>query len=278
MVVYLDVLFFTNALMDFLTLLAAARLGGMPVRRGRLMLAGALGGGYAVLAAALPALAALPARVLAGVLLCGAAFGRRTGFARVCALYLVVAAAFAGLAAVLGRAAGRPLHIGAGYYFAVPLRVLLLAAAVGYAVSGMLLRGNAGHGVLRREVEQFTIRLGPVARTVRVLHDTGSELAEPVSGRPAVVLAQGEAQALLAGADIRLDPVLDAPAQLAALPPAQARRCGLLPYHAVGTRAGLLLCFRPDSVTRADGSALDCVCAVGPPQLGQGAYEGLTGL
>ena len=44
MVVYLDVLFFTNALMDFLTLLAAARLGGMPVRRGRLMLAGALGG------------------------------------------------------------------------------------------------------------------------------------------------------------------------------------------------------------------------------------------
>ena len=36
-------------------------------------------------------------------------------------------------------------------YFAVPLRVLLLAAAVGYAVSGVLLRGDALHGPLRRE-------------------------------------------------------------------------------------------------------------------------------
>ena len=47
MVVYLDVLFFTNVLMDWITLLAAARLGGATVRQGRLALASLLGGLYA---------------------------------------------------------------------------------------------------------------------------------------------------------------------------------------------------------------------------------------
>lgn len=49
MVVYLDVLFAVNALMDGATLLAAARLGGVQVRKMRLIFSAALGGGYAVL-------------------------------------------------------------------------------------------------------------------------------------------------------------------------------------------------------------------------------------
>ena len=51
MVVYLDVLFAVNALMDGATLLAAARLGGVQVRKMRLIFSAALGGGYAVLGA-----------------------------------------------------------------------------------------------------------------------------------------------------------------------------------------------------------------------------------
>ena len=131
MVVYLDVLFGANALMDYITLLAAARLGGAHVKRSHLLLASLLGGGYAALAAVQPVLALLPLRVLAGIGICAAVFWGQDAFARLCALYLVVAASFAGLAAALGHAAGRQLLYGAGYYFAVPLRVLLLAAAVG---------------------------------------------------------------------------------------------------------------------------------------------------
>ena len=44
MVVYLDVLFSVNALMDYITLLAAARLGGVRAKRSRLMLAALAGG------------------------------------------------------------------------------------------------------------------------------------------------------------------------------------------------------------------------------------------
>ncbi len=276
MVVYLDVLFSVNALMDYITLLAAARLGGVRAKRSRLMLAALAGGCYAVLAALWPALAFVPLRVLAGVGVCAAAFWGRDAFGRLCALYMVVAASFAGLAAALGHAAGRQLLYGAGYYFAVPFRILLLAAAAGYAVSGVLLRGDALHGPLRREVEHLTIRFDGREREVRVLHDTGNGLCEPVSGKPVVVLERKVAAFLLGGA--LPDSTKDAASLLAALPPGLARRCGLVPYRAVGPEGGLLLYFRPDSVCRADGGMLDCVCAVGPQNLGRGAYEGLIGV
>ena len=110
--------------------------------------------------------------------------------------------------------------------------------------------------------------------TSLVLHDTGNDLTEPVSGKPVVVLERKTAECLL---DTKL-PFGSASAQLTALPENLAARCGLLPFHAVGTDGGLLLYFRPDSVLRADGTALDCVCAVSAVSIGQGAYEGLIGV
>ena len=274
MVVYLDVLFAVNALMDGATLLAAARMGGVRARKGRLIFSAVLGGGCAVLGAMWPVLTVLPLRVLAGLGLCAAAFWGERCFTRLCALYGVVAASFAGLAAALSAAGGRRLLLPSGYYFAVPLRVLVLAAVIGYAASGILLRGDAKHGALHREVETLTIRLGVNEAAVRVLHDTGSDLTEPVSGRPAVVLERKTAEQLL-GVPLAHG---DAAMQLAALPENLAARCGLLPFRAVGTDSGLLLYFRPDSVQRADGAVLDCVCAVSAASIGQGAYEGLIGV
>ena len=235
MVVYLDVLFAVNALMDGATLLAAARLGGVQVRKMRMILSSALGGGYAVLGAVWPVLTLAPLRLLAGLGLCAAAFGGERCFARLCVLYGIVSASFAGLAAALSAASGRRLLLSCGYYFAVPIQVLVLAAAVGYAASGILLRGDAKHGALHE---------------------------------------RKAAECLL---DTKL-PFGSASAQLAALPENLAARCGLLPFHAVGTDGGLLLYFRPDSVLRADGTALDCVCAVSAVSIGQGAYEGLIGV
>lgn len=274
MVVYLDVLFAVNALMDGATLLAAARLGGVQVRKMRLIFSAAFGGGYAVLGAVWPVLTLAPLRLLAGLGLCMIAFGRERHLARLCALYGVVAASFAGLAAALSAASGRRLLLSCGYYFAVPMQVLVLAAAVGYAASGILLCGDAKHGALHRETETLTIRFGTRQTAVRVLHDTGNDLTEPVSGKPVVVLERKAAECLL---DTKL-PFGSASAQLTALPENLAARCGLLPFHAVGTDGGLLLYFRPDSVLRADGTALECVCAVSAVSIGQGAYEGLIGV
>ena len=174
------------------------------------------------------------------------------------------------IAAALGAVSERRLLFGAGYYFAVPLRLLLLAAALGYTLSGILLRGDAKHGSIRRDIRPLTICFSGRERRVRVLEDTGHSLTEPVSGKPVLILCRGEAALLLN------DPLDgDAAHQLTALPAETAAHCGLVPYRAVGTESGLLLYFRPDRVLEADGKTLDCVCAAGPPGFESGQYEGL---
>ncbi len=280
MTVYLDVCFLMNMLMDFITLLAAGRLGGLRLQRRRLLAASAGGGAYAVLALLCPWAAWLPFQILVGAALCRAAFARQGPFGRIYALYLVVAASFAGLALALGAVSGQRLRLGAGYYFVVPLRLLLLAAAIGYAVSGLLLRGDARHGALRREITILRIRFMGKECTASVLQDTGNDLTEPVSGRPVLVLSSAALQPMLSGCGIVLQGLNaeNAAQILSALPPAALPRFGLLPFHAVGTETGMLLYFRPDAVLQPDGSALDCVIAISPQPVGKGSYEGLIGV
>ena len=57
-VIYVDTLFLLNGIIDYLLLLAAARLAGEPLRRLRFGAAAALGGAYAV-AIFLPGMASL---------------------------------------------------------------------------------------------------------------------------------------------------------------------------------------------------------------------------
>ncbi|MDY3617936.1 sigma-E processing peptidase SpoIIGA, partial [Agathobaculum sp.] len=182
------------------------------------------------------------------------------------------------MAAALGPLTGRQFLLGAGYYFAVTVRALLLAAAAGYALSGMLLRGDAAHGAVRREVETLKVQFGKRTARISVLRDNGNDLVEPLSGRAAVVLGRTAAARLLDSRVLEGLTGESAASCLAQLPPEQAARFGLLPYRAVGTDGGMLLYFRPDEVRREDGTAVDCVLAVSPEEVGQGDYEGLIGV
>ena len=280
MVVYLDVLFAVNALMDGATLLAAARLGGVQVQKMRMILSSALGGGYAVLGAVWPVLTLAPLRLLAGLGLCAAAFGGERCFARLCALYGVVSASFAGLAAALSAASGRRLLLSCGYYFAVPIQVLVLAAAVGYAASGILLRGDAKHGALHRETETLTIRFGNRQTAVRVLHDTGNTLRSPVTGQPVLVLEQTSLGGLLPPEVERIvtrrAPPEERMAQLHATD--LGRRFSLLPFCSIGAPEGLLLAVCSDSVQIGGTTYPRTLVALSPgPVSDGGGYQALWG-
>ena len=77
-VIYVDRIFFLNTALDYLLLLSAARLAGIPLRRVRLLLCAAAGGLYAV-AVFLPHcgwLAHPAAKLLSGALMAWAAFAK----------------------------------------------------------------------------------------------------------------------------------------------------------------------------------------------------------
>ena len=179
-VVYLDSIFFFNALLDYFLLLVSARLAGIPLRRGRYVLCGLLGGLYAG-AVFLPGwgfLAAAPAKAAAGVLLALVAFGGERHFLRLTLLTFVVACGLAGTVLALGLAAGQNIPNARGiFYTNVSGRTLLLSATGVYLLLTVIFRAAAAHGL---RGERIPVRVSLLGRTVALtaLRDTGHSLRD----------------------------------------------------------------------------------------------------
>ena len=191
--VYVDSVFVLNALMDYLLVLCAARLAGIPLRRRRYLLAGLLGGAYAV-AVFLPGLgflSATPVKLAAGILLALAAYGGEAKLLRLTLLLFAVSCAMAGCVLALGLVAGGGVPMVNGvFYTDVDAKVLLTAAAAAYLVLTVVFRAAAGKGV-RGELVRVQVCLAGRTTAFTAFCDTGNALRDPVSGAPVLVVAPG---------------------------------------------------------------------------------------
>lgn len=265
--VYLDEVFALNLLADYLLLLSAARLRGLTLHRGRLAAGAVLGAVYAVVCL-LPGLAWLRR---GGPLLCCsalmslAAWGRDRGVWRTWLCFLALSAAYGGGVVLALRLAGSvPGRLGVVH---VPLRVLILSFAGFYA----LLRFCFARQEQKRGRELLPVELCFNGQTVRfiALRDTGNALTDPVSGRR-VLIAERRVLFPLLPPGLPEDAV-EAMEQLSGS--GLERRFTLVPYRAVGTERGLLLCIRPDSLSVA-GEDSEALAAVAEGRFSEsGEYE-----
>lgn len=281
-VVYVDSVFVLNAGMDYLLLLATARLAGVPLRRLRYLLGALAGGAYAV-AVFLPGcgfLANTPVKLAAGVALAVMAFGGEEKLLRLTLLLFAVSCALAGCVLALGLLAGGGVPVVNGiFYTDVDAKVLLIAAAAAYAVLTVVFRAAARHGI-GGELVPVRLCLGGRMVMLTALHDTGNALEDPVSGQPVLVLARGSLDAALPPKVRGLlnDELLRFPADLME-PLRQAAptlRMQLVPYHAVGVPGGLLLAVRTDWTEVAGERYGGLLAALSPTELGTG-YSALWG-
>ena len=281
-VVYLDSVFALNGLMDYLLCLATARLAGIPLRRGRYLLAALAGGAYAA-AVFLPFggfLSQAPAKAAAGMLLALIAYGGEERLLRLTVLFFGLSCGLAGCVLVLGTLAGSAVPAVNGIlYTDVDAGVLLTAAGAAYLVLTVGFRAAARHGVAG-ELLEVRVCVGGRVVGLRALQDNGNGLREPGRDRPVLVLAPGVLDTILPRPvrELLAPERLRCPAELVeplreAMPSLRPR---LLPYRAVGTETGLLLLIRTDWVdicgTRMPGAA----AALAPGALGDG-YAALWG-
>ena len=193
-VVYWDRVVVLNGIVDYLLLLSAAWLSGLPLRRGRLVLWAALGGLYAG-AVFLPGLEVLGVPVIraaAGIVM---ALGAMKWRWRPAGVFLLLAAGLAGVILALGLAAGSPSGLAQRLYLAdISWQGILLVSAGFYLVLRFFMGQAARHG--GGELLQVTISVGGRTQTVTALHDTGNTLRDPVSGCPALVLERQAADGL----------------------------------------------------------------------------------
>ena len=239
-VIYVDELFFLNALTDYLLLLSCARLRGRALRRTRFAAAAALGGVYAVFAAIPPLsfLVSLAVKALVSLLMAWIAFGA-------------------------------PPELWRGWGCFLALSFGLCYAAV---------RLFFGRFLKRRErcVVEAKIELCGKTVSLQALRDTGNSLFDPLSGSR-ILLAEPGALASLFTPPLVL-PLPDDPAacfRVLSSHPVLSRRLRLVGFSAVGTKRGLLVCFRPDAVT-VEGIAEQYLVALSPTPLGGGEYSALV--
>jgi len=282
-IIYVDTLFLLNAIVDYLLLLAAARLAGEPLRRGRFALGAALGGLYAV-AIFLPGLGFLAhplCRLASAALMMLVSYGGSRRLLRQGLLFVVLTCAFGGGVVAIGLLGGTGLSLGNGvFYSALDLKVVLLSAAVCYGVLTLVFRRLARHSAADGELTGITLRLGERAVTLTALIDTGNTLTDPISGRP-VAVAEGERTGALFPAERRpgRDDLRDPAAGLLRLGTGPWRgRFRLLPYRSVGVERGLLLAVRVDSLELDGQGRGPALVALSPtPVSDGGGYQVLVG-
>ena len=269
-VVYIDSVFVLNAATDCLLLLITARLAGRAPHTGRCLLAAGLGGVYAA-AAWLPGwafLTAAPVKCAAGVGLCLIAFGHEEHLARLTLLFFTVSCALAGGVLALNLFSGAT---------GTNATTFLFVALGAWVLLAVFFRTAARHHAAGTLLPVRVCVCGRVTE-LTALHDSGNTLSD--AGRPVLVLAP---DALPSAFPAPLAPYLTREALRS--PPdllepfvklSPSLRPRLLPYHAVGVPAGLLLSVESDWA-EIGGPRYPCLrLALSPTGFGQG-YSALWG-
>lgn len=283
MVIYLDVLFVLNAVIDYLLLLVSARVAGTPLHRGRFAIGAVLGGLYAA-ALFLPGFSFLNRkfyRFLSAFFMLLVAYGATRFLLKQTLVFLALVCVLGGSVMAIGMMDGTTMNVGRGVVYSIPdVKTILLASAVCYAVLTAAGSKLFRHTVSGGELRQITFELEKRKVQLTALIDTGNTLSDPMTGR-AVPVAEGDALGTLFPVDHcpRKEDLLDPIQGIARLNTGQWRgRFRLLPYRAVGVEHGFLLAVKMDSVFVGTQRLNGTLVALSPtPVSDGGGYRVLTG-
>lgn len=274
-VVYLDSVFFLNAIVDYLLLLTTATLAGTPIRRGRFALFAAVGGLYAVGTFLLPFLGRPIIRLLAGAAIFISAFICEPRLWRVTALFFLLAGALAGLVLAIGLMLGSPTGLVQRIYYAdISWGVLLSSVLLFYVLLHLLFRQGARYG--GGDTVEVTVVIQNRHTRLRALRDSGNTLRDPIHGRPVLVVETLALRDLWSkDVSVILNSSLSAEEKMAALCEKEIPFT-LLPYQSVGNSTGLLLAVRSDYLQIGHRRIPKALIAITNTTIGSGCH-GLWG-
>lgn len=258
-VVYIDILFLLNFCLDFTLLAASGRFLRRVTPLWRIALASLCGGIYGV-GIVFPSLSLLylpPAAILISLILLLLAYSYKSAlaFLKLTGAFYVIAFAMAG-AVMAGATLLNNSVIPGDSFSAMKWITLLTALPVAFIIA------RRGYTAARRgwRKEDFCLHIEILAggRSCRLsaLIDTGNDLRDPLSGRPVVVVGYHDVLCLFP------QRIRDAYARHSGQPDAVlhdvgtaldsdgwTRRLRLIPFASIGKRYGMMLGFRPDSLT-----------------------------
>ncbi|MFI3312636.1 MAG: sigma-E processing peptidase SpoIIGA [Eubacteriales bacterium] len=238
MTIYVDSLFLLNGILNFLLLLATARLTGSVIRRWSLALGATVGGLYAVATVLVAFLGGMVFKGLVMGIMVVLAFGWRVSTVKNGLVFLALSCGFGGVVLLVVDVFGTGLMVlnGNAYYPVSGLALLLTAAAV-YLVGRVVLRGLMEKPPA--EFHQITLENQGKIATIIGFYDTGNALKDPVTNR-GILVVDWQAVPFLLPPEATASQLSD-PAQHLERWSQNGARWRLIPYGTVGIEGGLLL-------------------------------------
>lgn len=274
-VVYIDVLFIVNLILNYFILLAVSMVLHRQDKRFRLFGAACLGALYSlfIFYPTLSFLYTSLAKLLFSVSIVLAAYSFRglKSLLRLILCFYIINIVFGGIIFAIWfffAPPGMSLRNGVVYFDISPLALILCGGGcyiIVLLLSRFLHRNTQAHSLYR-----LTIRMGGLEATTPALLDTGNGLCDILTGAPVLVVEYSRIQKLIPRA---LRPSFQKgtleTAGLSSSP--WAGKIRMIPYASVGSKGGLLPAFRPDGVVaEADGREINTknvLVAVSPGRL-----------
>ncbi len=254
-IVYIDVLFFVNLIINYLILFAVGKLTGVVIHRIFILVAAAVGAAYCCAAYLfdMRLMWALVAKVVIGGVMVVIAYGVNRKFLRLFLSFCGVSFAFGGCVFaffLLTDGAGGIINVKNGvYYLKVSLSTLLISAGGCYILINLVFTRCTAKGKGRGICEVHIRHMEKEIRFQAIV-DSGNHLSDPLTNRRVVIVEYERIREVMSreAADI-LDEASpqEFPLCIDKLPSNYKFR--LLPYKTVGCELDMLLAFKPDKVT-----------------------------
>jgi len=270
-VIYVDILFIINYVVNYLLLLATQKICKHPSPSWRLSIGAAAGGIYAVLIFLPPLsiLYSLAAKLVVSVALIVLSFriSKWRELARLIIMFYAASFMFAGAAFGLFYFTDIGSYVGAAvsngvFYFNLPLKTLIVSAAASYALIRIACR--IFNVQMRKSGNLFNIRITLNGKTAKLfaLLDTGNTLNDPISGDPVIIVEHSSIAHILpervnllfeqhsADSFAIMEHVMSPDTPHSADDTYIPFR--LIPFRSLGQENGMIPAFKPDSIIFAD--------------------------
>ncbi|MGI6686004.1 MAG: sigma-E processing peptidase SpoIIGA [Bacillota bacterium] len=253
-IIYADILFITNLLLDYGILWATARFGHLATTNFRLILGALLGAVYGVLMIypSMAFLYALSIKVVFSLLMVAVAFPRLTikKYLQALAYFYLISFAMAG--AVLGGS----YFFSHNSYLFQSLDVKSTTLLFGVAMAGILGRWGLIHLKRHWQKNQFRVSvevfINKKSLMLEALIDTGNELKDPLNRKPVIIVEYQAIKKLLpedfqqsfekyGGVDVTK--VMEQSGN-----PLWMTKIRMVPFNTIGKHHGMLLGYKPDLI------------------------------
>jgi len=242
-IIYLDTLFFTNLLIDYLLLLCTGRLCGCSLNRKALILASLIGAAYACASVmhTYTWLNHILIKIALAIIICMVAFRKNHHFTLICLAFIAISSLFGGFLSACS------LSFQNTFYLPVNFKILLLTFTAGYFIIEAIYKKS--DTIKRQELHDVTVKLNNRIITFTALKDTGNELFDPMSGRRVLVCEKKIVSSLFPNEnlDLHRDDVFSLFYTINKNDQ-YAGKMSLIPFRTING-SGTMLSFRPDAIT-----------------------------